>query len=378
MLAPQSPEEVGEALKQMASEGRTVRPAGTSTRRRWAQAAARDEVTLTTERLDRVVEHNRGDFTAVLESGVSLVEAQAVFAAAGQWLPLDPPEGPAPYDGGGTIGGLVATADCGPARHHYGAVRDLVIGVTVALSDGVVASAGGRVIKNVAGYDLGKLLAGSFGTLGVITSVAVRLHPLPVTTATVVATTDDPQRLAGAAVELAGRPLEATALDVSWRGDSGRVLLRFSGTTASDRARSAAAFVSTLDDARVVEDDDRLWGEHAAGQRSRDGVVLKVPGRITDLAAVLHAARCAGASVVARAGLGVSWLRLEGPANVNEQLREVRERLRPLTGVVLDGADIVPDPWPGVDPTARRLMERVKRRFDPAGILRPGTFAGGI
>ena len=162
---------------------------------------------LSTAGLNRILEHNPGDFTAVLEAGVPLAEAQDGFAGAGQWLALDPPDG-------GTIGGLVATADSGPARHRYGGVRDLVIGITVVLSDGTVARAGGKVIKNVAGYDLAKLFAGSYGTLGLITEVAVRLHPLPPRTATLVGATDDPDRLAAAALALARRPLEATCLDV--------------------------------------------------------------------------------------------------------------------------------------------------------------------
>lgn len=377
MLAPESAEEVGEALAGMAADGRAVRPVGTSTRRRWVRPSDAEEITLTTRHLDRIIEHNSGDFTAVLGSGLRLADAQSAFAETGQWLPLDPPEGPAPDDGGGTIGGLVATADSGPARHHYGAVRDLVIGMTVALSDGTVASAGGRVIKNVAGYDIGKLMAGSYGTLGVITSVAVRLHPLPRLTATVVAVTDDPSLLARVAGDLARRPLEAAALDVAWSRDIGRLLLRFAGETADQRAQAAVALARPLDDPRVVVDDSRLWTEHASGQRSRDGVVLKVPGRITDLAAVLDAARRTGAGVVARAGVGVSWLRLDSASDV-DRLSELRQRLQPLSGVVLDGADRVGQPWPAVDAGVLSLMDRVKRRFDPAGVLRPGTYVGGI
>ena len=157
--------------------------------------------------LDRVLEHNAGDFTAVLQAGVPLAAAQEAFAAAGQMLALDPPLSPwgaagddaalEAADAGATIGGIVATNDSGPLRHRYGGVRDLVVGVTVVLSDGTVAKAGGKVIKNVAGYDLGKLFAGAFGTLGLIAEVTVRLHPRPAHTATVLARSDDPAQLAG-------------------------------------------------------------------------------------------------------------------------------------------------------------------------------------
>src|SRR4029078_4252397 len=125
-----------------------------------------------------------------------------------------------------TIGGLMATGDSGPLRHRYGGVRDLVLGITIALSDGTLAKAGSKVIKNVAGYDLGKLFAGSYGTLGLILSVTVRLHPKPAATATAGGASDDPDGLASAAARLAALPLEADCLDAAWQDGAGRVLAR--------------------------------------------------------------------------------------------------------------------------------------------------------
>src|SRR6185369_9431238 len=193
---------------------------------RWGSA---DGTPVDTTGLNRILEHNPGDFTAVLQAGVSLVEAQARFATAGQWLAVDPPAGGDP--GGGTIGGLVATADSGPCRQRYGGLRDLVIGITVVLSDGTVASSGGKVIKNVAGYDLGKLFTGSYGSLGLIASVAVRLHPLPRATVTVQGSTVDVSVLPKAALELNRRPLEALSLDARWDGGT-------DGRSASSRAEA--------------------------------------------------------------------------------------------------------------------------------------------
>ena len=212
MEEPRTAADAAALLRRLAGEGRSIRPTGAGSRAGWGGADAPDTVAVPTAGLDRIVAHNPGDFTAVLEAGVPLADAQRRLAAAGQWLALDPP------DLGGTIGGLVATADSGPARHRYGGVRDLVIGITVALSDGTVAHSGGTVIKNVAGYDLGKLFTGSYGTLGLVTEVAVRLHPLPARTATVVGATGDAGRLAALALTLARRPLEAMSLDAAWRG----------------------------------------------------------------------------------------------------------------------------------------------------------------
>ena len=187
----------------------------------------RDAPDFDTRRLNRILEHNEGDFTAVLEAGVPLVEAQAAFAAAGQMLALDPPLG---EGDAATIGGVIAANDSGPLRHRYGGVRDLVVGITVVLSDGTIAKSGGKVIKNVAGYDLAKLFAGSFGTLGLIARVAVRLHPAPAAHRHADrrrATTRSGSRAPPS--RSPALPLEADCLDVGWEGDAGWLSLRFGG-----------------------------------------------------------------------------------------------------------------------------------------------------
>ena len=232
------------SIRSHGTAGQAVRPVGGGTKLTWGTrpparppahppaSPASDPVDLETSGLDRIAEHNVGDFTAVLDAGVRLADAQAAFAAERQMLALDPPLG---ASDGATVGGMVATADSGPLRHRYGGVRDLIVGITVVLSDGTVAKAGGKVIKNVAGYDLAKLFAGSYGTLGLIASASVRLHPLPDANATAVGSSGDPERLASAARALAALPLEADCLDVAWDGDGGRCLLY---TSPSPRDRS--------------------------------------------------------------------------------------------------------------------------------------------
>ncbi len=339
-----------------------VRPRGGGTKLGWSPRG--DAWDLDTRGLNRILEHNEGDFTAILEAGVPLVEAQAAFGAAGQMLALDPPLGT-----GATIGGVMATNDSGPLRHRYGGVRDLVVGVTVVLSDGAIAKSGGKVIKNVAGYDLAKLFAGSFGTLGLIARVALRLHPSPVHTATVTAASDDPAALTGAAARLAALPLEADSLDVSWRDGSGRLDLRFGGATAHERAQAAREHVGL--DTELDEDDADRWAE--LRDRQRADIVVKVSGRPTDLPTLIGALP-AGGSLVSRAAVGLSWVSLPGP----EAVAPLREAMFPRACTVLDGADRVDDPWPSVDPGALAVMRRVKQRFDPAGAFRPGTFVGGL
>jgi len=174
-LQPTSLHEAASALAEASAAGQAVRILGAGTKAQWGAPAAAGafDLELCTGGLDRIVEHNAGDLTAVLEAGLPLASAQRTFAAAGQRLALDPWEGAA---GKATVGGVLATGDSGPLRHRYGAPRDLVLGMTVLLSDGTVASSGGKVIKNVAGYDLAKLFCGSFGTLGLIASVSGGEH----------------------------------------------------------------------------------------------------------------------------------------------------------------------------------------------------------
>jgi glycolate oxidase FAD binding subunit len=237
VFAPETADDMAAVLAQAAAHGDSVRIVGGATKQGWGAVAADPAVAVQTNSLHRIVEHNVGDLTATLEAGVPLARAQAHFATAGQMLALDPPLG---RDRAATIGGVFATADSGPLRHRYGGPRDLIIGMTVALSDGTVARAGGKVIKNVAGYDLAKLFTGSFGTLGAIVSVNVRLHPRPEAFATALGASADPAVIAAAACALAASPLELESLDVAWRGGQGELLARAGGAQPGPRARAGA------------------------------------------------------------------------------------------------------------------------------------------
>ncbi len=347
-----------EALAERLRDGTPVRITGAATKAGWGRPTDGLE-RLETTHLDEIVSHDPGDFTAVVQAGVPLEAAQRAFAEHGQMLALDPPAD------GATLGGVIATADTGPLRHRYGAPRDLVIGVQLALPDGTVARAGGRVIKNVAGYDLPKLAAGSFGTLGVITEVCVRLHPVPGRTATAVLRHEDPDRLQRTALELNAKPLEAEALDVRWDGAEGAILVRFGGAVAADRAGVLGG--------ETVTDDEELWEEQR--RRQRGDVVLRVSGLPAELALVLRTARAHGATAVGRAGVGTTWLRL--PAATPETVAAVREALHPSPVVLTDApAELraAVDPWDLPEGPELDLMRRVKHRFDPDGRCNPGLY----
>jgi glycolate oxidase FAD binding subunit len=271
-------------------------------------------------------------------------------------LALDPPDG-----GGATIGGIVAANDSGPLRTRYGGARDLVVGMRMALADGTVAKSGGKVIKNVAGYDLAKLFTGSHGTLGAILEVSVRLHPLPPATATAVGHTGSAHLLAGGAAALSHARLEQMGLDVRWAAGTGMVLGRFGGVAARAQAESAERLLREAGlEAELVADDEPLWQAQRESQRSPEGLVVRVSGVQTDLEQLAGVAERHGATLVGRAGLGLFWLRLDegDPAALLGELQG-------FVSVTLDRpAGMALEP-----PPSNALIARLKERFDPASKL---------
>lgn len=376
-LTPTGFEEAAAALAEAAGAHQALRIVGGATKQGWGRAGTAPDLELHTAALDRIVEHNAGDLTAVLEAGTPVARAQREFASAGQMLAIDPFLG---AEHQATIGGLLATGDCGPLRHRYGAPRDLVLGITVALSDGTIARAGGNVIKNVAGYDLGKLFCGSFGTLGLILSVNLRLHPLPASTATTLGVSRDPARLGAAAIALASAPLELEALDIAWRAGRGGVLARSGGVQAAGRAQQVASEMRRLglEQVDVAEPDAELWARQRAGQRSETAALIRVAARPGAWAAVLRAAEASGGTLVGRASLGHSFVEIDPEAAATFKC----ELPSGAVAVWLDAPAPCReqiDPW-GEPPRARllELMRSVKLRFDPAQVCNPGIFMAGI
>ena len=368
---PGTYDDVAALLRDCAAAGEVVRARGAGTKWTWGAPVPGPGVVLSTASLDRIVSHNAGDLTAVVEAGVRLADLQAVAGEAGQMLALDP------VDGEATVGGVLATGDSGPLRNRYGAPRDLVLGMTVALSDGTVAKSGGTVIKNVAGYDLGKLFTGSFGTLGVILRTALRLHPRPAHTATARGRGGDPAAVGRAALALARLPIEAEALEATWDEGAGSVVARFGGAAPTERAEEAAGVLKEAG----LEIETRAGDAAPASRPEGEGALVRVTVAARHLPEALAHLAAHGAAVAGRAAHGALWARLPGGVDdVVAAVQETRDRL-PGTCVVLDApvkVKEVVDAWGPVDDGARRVMERIKARFDPAGIMAPGIFAGGI
>jgi glycolate dehydrogenase FAD-binding subunit len=196
LLEPASAGEVAAILAGASRDRKPILIRGAGTKLTWGEpvSAAPVDLVLSTAKLNRVLAHRHGDLTATVQAGATLADVNRTLATHGQWLPLDPP-----WADRCTIGGLVATNDSGPRRHRYGAPRDLIIGIDIVRADGVAAKAGGIVVKNVAGYDLGRLMTGSFGSLAVIVSATFKLYPLPAASRTVVIELADVSRRGGTA-----------------------------------------------------------------------------------------------------------------------------------------------------------------------------------
>ena len=182
--------------------------AGNSSKVDWGGIVSGAKSIVSTQKLDRLIAHAVGDLTITVEAGMQFAKLQEILAIAGQFLPLDPA-----YPDRATIGGIIATADTGSLRHRYGGVRDLLLGITFVRADGKIAKAGGRVVKNVAGYDMMKLFTGSYGTLGILTEVTLRVYPVPTNEGTVILT-GSVDRLANVAKILLASTLTPIAADV--------------------------------------------------------------------------------------------------------------------------------------------------------------------
>jgi glycolate oxidase FAD binding subunit len=358
---------------------------GGGTKLDWGTPPAGVDVVLDARGMTDVLAYNAADATVAVQAGIPLAALQEVLSEHHQWLAIDPPG----VDAGATVGGVFAAGDAGPSRLRYGTMRDLVIGATSVLSDGTIARTGGFVIKNVAGYDMAKLLCGSLGTLAFVAELVLRVHPRPASSATVRVPAD----AAGAvrmSTALGAAPLEPVAVD--WAG--GALWIRLAGhpDAVDDQARRMPALLGAAD-AEVLEGDEEraAWHRLVDALAGDDGeTVVRGACPPTRLAVAVDgltaAAETTGvtADVAAHAMVGVVTARLSGgdPGAHAACVAAWRERLRPLGGHAVvrrrgDGIERTDDVW-GPPPPAIELMRHVKRELDPGNRCAPGRFVGGI
>lgn len=400
VVEPATEAEVAAILRYANDAGLAVIPRGGGRQGALGTPPRRADIILSMARMNQVIEYAPHDLTVTAQAGIPLADLQRTLGASHQWLALDPP-----LDPGATLGGLISTNATGARRLRYGGVRDQIIGVRVALPDGTIARGGGKVVKNVAGYDLPKLYTGALGTLGVIVAASFRLYPLPEYSATATLVSERLPALTTLVGRILALPLTPTAIDIfpPDRPDAPYTLaIRFeSGVQAAVEEQARAVGAATVaEDARaqtplVGDDEMRFWGQRAANWSAPFGVsagdasaTIKASLPLTEVAgwlAALEEATLDGALVArwqSHAGHGVVAARLAGSsASLAERIGALRDAATARRGSLVV-TELPPelaatlDPWGPV--AALPLMRRLKERFDPNDILNPGRFVGGI
>ncbi|MFI6600442.1 FAD-binding oxidoreductase [Nonomuraea sp. NPDC050536] len=361
---PESVEEIAAVLRACAEEDLAVVPAGGGTKLHWGAPPERCDVLLDLCCMNEVLEHASGDLVVRVQAGVTMDTLAERLASSGQELALD-----VPFMENTTVGGTLATATAGPRSFRYGGPRDLLIGITVVLADGTIARSGGKVVKNVAGYDLGKLFTGSYGTLGVIAEATFRLHPLPAERVWITGEVA-PEDVQGLAAALAASQAEPTAVEVDWLDPRGPLTVAVLVEGATARARADA--LNALVEGEIGDEPPPWWGLITS-----DDVLIDLrclPGQVGE---TLDAVRGGGLSLRGSPVTGRFHLESWGELTRDELAAAVaglRKRVAVVTVTASPYQDI--DRYGEVPGLA--LMRRVKDQFDPGRRMSPGRFVGGI
>ena len=398
VVRPTTVQQVRRIMEVAHARGLAVVPVGFGAHLGLGAGPSRPFLALSLAALDALVDHQPANMTLTAQAGMSLAALQAAAAAGGQWLPVDPPRPAAT-----SLGGLIGANLSGPSRFSQGTVRDLLIGVTVVRADGSVAKSGGRVVKNVAGYDLGKLYCGSLGTLGIIVEASFKLRTSPQARAAVRLTCADVARAQARLERILTAPLEPSFIElvtsVPANGSACALVVGLAGAT--EDVAGQLAVLRTLVDAgdRLEEwtgdEADAAFAElrdsRAAGEAFLGFKVSVLPTRLSAFIAALEDEATAGAlsmAVQAHAGNGIVHVRVErpGPSGTPVPTHAVVERLR-AAAVRLGGTLVVeyadPSVKAGLDlwgggMEGLHLMKRIKQTLDPRGVLSPGRYIDGI
>ena len=385
VIEPGTERELAEILRLSNEAGLAVIPRGGGTKLGWGNSPARADVILSTARMTEIIEHAWADLTVTVEAGCTVQRLQETLGQHGQRLALD-----ALWPEKATVGGVLCTNDSGALRLRFGALRDLIIGVTIALPDGTLASSGGKVVKNVAGYDLPKLVTGALGTLGVITRAVFRIHPLPLNSHSFSISTVNAEETQKLVLAVQDSKLAHTFLQSHFSDEKPPASdILFEGTEAGLAAQETQLRNLAAPES-VSEASNSSWTAREELWSFSDpasAAIAKISILPTNMARTMKlVAHSANAQQVRWKALlyatGLGWLRLEGkPGALQEALQVLRDELQGQDGwlVALHRPSKMPafDAW-GTAGDALPLMKAVKQQLDPKNTLNPGRFVGGI
>jgi glycolate oxidase FAD binding subunit len=381
---PDNEKQLANALSLANDAEMAVIPRGGATKLDWGNPPKKAELILSTARLNRIVEHAWADLTVTVEAGCTLQSLQQTLAQHGQRLAFD-----GLWPERATIGGVLSTNDSGALRLRFGALRDLIIGVTIALPDGTLASSGGKVVKNVAGYDLPKLVTGAFGTLGVITRAVFRLHPLPRAAKTFSFIAENISAMQRCILAIQDSQLAHTSLQIRCAaGERPAADILFEATDAGLAAQESH-LCKLLGSARAEESSGNIWNarQDLWNSPTNSTLMTKISLLPTDVAKTLDSLKavCDSRKVhwqIVLQATGIGMLRLEAdPSGLSEATEQFRTELQSRGGalIVLRRPPELHsvDAWGNVGDDVG-LMRAVKHQLDPKNTLNPGRFVGGI